>query len=487
MPKFEPTFSSLRKFKCPEWLLDAKFGIWSHWGPQSVPMAGDWYARNMYIEGHEQYNFHVRNYGHPSKFGYKDICKLWRAENFNPGELMALYKKAGARYFMAQSTHHDNYFNYDSDINPMNSVKVGPGKDICALWQAAAKEQGMYFGLTEHLGASYSWWRTNKYCDSYGPYKGVPYDGNDPENKEYYYDNYEHKGDINSIKPWYTTNKKFHEYWLKCVTEMIDKFTPDVLYSDGGLPFGEHNGRVGPYSSTEDALYDVGLKAVSHLYNKSYEKHGDERCVYLQKDTRPEVYTIGVLDIEKSQLPEISEHPWHTDTCIGHWFYDSKHKWKTPDQIIEMLIDIISKNGMMLLNVLQRPDGTIDDEARWILEELADWFDICGEAVHGTRPFRIFGEGDTRVLIDGFREDKTAFNSSDWRFTKKDSTLYAFMMRPAENGVAVIKSLTPSEAVKDVTLLGFGRLEYTQSFGTLCVKLPQKMPTEYTNCLKIEL
>ena len=153
---FEPTFDSLRAYSAPEWFRDAKFGIWSHWGPQSVPMFGDWYARNMYIEGTPQYEYHLRHYGHPSKFGYKDICALWKAEHFDPESLADRYWKAGARYLMTQGTHHDHFFNYGSKINRMNSVNVGPHKDILALWKKAADRLGMGFGISEHLGASFS-------------------------------------------------------------------------------------------------------------------------------------------------------------------------------------------------------------------------------------------------------------------------------------------------------------------------------------------
>ena len=152
--KFEASFESLREYQCPDWFRDAKFGIWSHWGPQSVSMYGDWYARNMYIQGSDQYRYHIRHYGHPSKFGYKDICALWKAENFDPDALMDLYVKAGARYFVGQAMHHDHFFNYPSQLNRFNSMQVGPHKDICGLWKAAADKHGLPFGLTEHLGAS---------------------------------------------------------------------------------------------------------------------------------------------------------------------------------------------------------------------------------------------------------------------------------------------------------------------------------------------
>lgn len=479
--KFEPTFDSLRTYQAPEWFRDAKFGIWSHWGPQSVPMFGDWYARHMYVEGSQQYEYHIRHYGHPSKFGYKDICKLWKAENFDPEGLMDKYYKAGARYFMSQGTHHDNFFNYNSKVNRMNSVNVGPGKDILSLWKAAADKHNMPFGISEHLGASFSWWRSNKGCDKYGPYAGVPYDGNDPEYKDFYYANQEHAG---KDAPWYTDNEAFHDYWLRSITEMIDTFKPDLLYSDGALPFGRH--WLGEDSKTviDEARYSCGLQAVSHLYNTSIEKNGSNQAVYLQKDRDPMIYNVGILDIEKSQLPGIMPAPWHTDTCIGNWFYDVHSAYKHPDQIIEMLVDIISKNGNMLLNILQKPDGTIDDEAEFILAKLTEWFAVCGEAVYGTRPWNTFGEGDTLVKIEGFREDKTDWKRNDFRFVQKDGAVYAFMLGLKGGEPALIRSFK-DQKVSSVELLGYGPVNFTQNYGVLVVELPEKLPVFCANALKI--
>lgn len=488
MSSIEPTFDSLAQHTCPDWFRDAKFGIWSHWGPQSVPMYGDWYARHMYTEGHPQNLYHIRHYGHPSKFGYKDICALWKAERFDAEALMSLYKKAGARYFVAQATHHDHFFNYASKVNRFNSVDVGPGKDICALWKQAAVNEGLPFGLTEHLGAAFSWWKGNKSCDQYGPYAGVPYDGNDKAYRDFYFDNREHleaNPDLTNNRPWYTTNRTFHAYWLEAVKEMIDLFEPDLLYSDGGLPFG--NKDLDVPSTPEDALYRTGLQAVAHLYGMSARKHGENRAVYNQKDTRPEISRVGVLDLERSQLPGINPQPWQTDTCIGGWFYDVRATWKKPAHLIEMLIDIAAKNGCMLLNILQRPDGSIDEEATWLLEEMAGWFAVCGEAIHGTRPWRTFGEGDSRVVIKGFTEERVPWNTTDYRFTVKGTTLYAFMMHAPENGVAVVKSLTEQEQVRSVRLLGGGDCPFSQAFGALTVKLPEQLPTSYTNVLAIEL
>lgn len=481
---FEPTFESLRTYEAPKWFQDAKFGIWSHWGAQSVPMYGDWYARNMYMQGSPQYLYHLRHYGHPSKFGYKDLVKLWKAENFDPDGLMSLYKKAGARYFVGQAMHHDHFFNYPSQHNRFNSAEMGPNKDIVGLWKQAADAHGMPFGLTEHLGATFTWWVVNKGSDTYGPYAGVPYDGNDPAYKGFYLENQQHiekrDGVIQGAK-WYTENTGFREYWLRVMKELIDRYKPDLLYSDGSLPFGMPNEPI------EDDTFRYGLEAVAHLYNTSIAQHGENQAVYNQKDRRPQIYQVGVLDIEKSQLPGIQERVWQTDTCIGNWFYDVRQAFKQPGHVIEMLIDIVSKNGTMLLNILQRPDGTIDEETRFLLDELAGWFPLCGEGIYATRPWRTYGEGATGVLIDGFREEAVEWTSSDVRFTCKGNTVYAFLMRAPENRVAVIKSFTPQETIKSVRLLGAGPVEFAQNFGALTVRLPETLPTQYTNCLAIEL
>ena len=468
--KFFPTFESLYTYQVPDWFRDVKFGIWSHWGPQSVPMYGDWYARQMYIEDSDQYRYHVRHYGHPSKFGFKDICALWKADKFDPEELMALYYRAGARYFVAQATHHDHFFNYHSDVNRFNSVKVGPGRDICAEWKAAAKKYNMPFGITEHLAASFSWWNCNKGADKTGPYAGVPYDGNDPEYRDFYHDNYEHtQGDA----PWLTENARFQDYWLTAVKEMVDKLHPDLLYSDSELPFSSDG-------------HAHGLEAVAYLYNDSISQNGFNNAVYTQKNRDAAIFKVGVLDIEKSQLPGIQEDPWETDTCIGNWFYDVRQVYKKPGHIIEMLVDIISKNGTMLLNILQRPDGTIDEWERWTLEQIGTWFDVAAEGVYGTRPWRVYGEGDSKVVINGFQESEVAWSASDYRFTCKGKDVYAFMMHAPENRCAVLKSFV-EDKVEKVTLLGYGEVPFAQNFGVLTVSLPQELPTAYTNCLRITL
>jgi alpha-L-fucosidase len=474
---FEPTIESLAGFKVPDWFRDAKLGIWAHWGPQSVPRFGDWYARHMYREGSDQYLYHWRTYGHPSQFGYKDLVKLWKAERFDPEELMDRYVAAGAKYFVAQAVHHDNFLNYDSALHRWNSSQVGPGRDIVAAWRDAAVARGLRFGLSEHLGASFSWFATNKGADKNGPYQGVPYDGTDPSCEDLYLPNQEHHSqNLEPVQdPWYTPNPWWHQRWLDVVSEMIDRFQPDLLYSDGPLPF-ESDGHA------------AGAQAVAHLYNTSAARHdGANQAVYTQKTRDEKLVQIGVFDIERSQEPDIRARPWQTDTCVGGWFYDVRARYKTAGHVLEILIDVVAKNGNLLLNILQQPDGSIDDECRFLLDEMARWIAVCGEGIFGATPFRVFGEGPSRVVIDHFREDQVQWSAQDIRFTQRGDVVYAFLMRWPIDGSALIRTFTTFDKVRSVRVLGHGDVRWEQTADGLRVTLPEVGPAGELNCLAIQL
>lgn len=476
--KFEGTIESLKEFECPEWFRDAKFGIWSHWGPQSVPMFGDWYAKKMYMEDSDQYRYHCRVYGHPSKFGYKDVIKLWKAENFNPRELMDLFVEAGAKYFVAQAMHHDNFDNYDSSYNPWNSTKVGPMKDICAMWKKEAKRYGLPFGLSEHLGASYTWFAPSHGMDKRGPYAGIPYDGADPENISLYRDN-----DSEVLNPeddfiaWYTTNEKYHRDWALRIKDVIDKFQPELLYSDGELPFG-----------------DYGLGIVAHLYNTSAELNGGiNNAVYNFKQdlvtNRSEGITrIGVLDIERGISNDISLDPWQDDTSLGDWFYNVKDKYKTAEDVVDTLVDVVAKNGNLLMNVTQRPDGTIDDETRYALKKIGAWIKLNGDGIYGTRPYKKLGEGKAILAAGAFQEGKAQWTSKDYRFTAKGNSIYAFQMRAEDRRKVVIKSLglLYEKEIKEVTVAG-QNLEFVQKDGALYTELPVNCQKDMPVCIKVTI
>lgn len=467
---FEPTWESLRQFQCPNWFRDAKFGIWSHWGPQSVPMYGDWYARQMYIEGHDQYRYHLRKFGHPSKFGYKDVIKLWMAEKFDPEGLMWLYVEAGAKYFVAQAAHHDNFHNWNSSQHRWNSVNMGPQKDIVGLWQSEAQKVGIPFGFSEHMGATFSWYKPNKGADQVGPYVGVPYDGNDPNFEDLYLPNKDFPGlEIE----WYTRNPSWHEKWFGYVKELVDLYHPDLLYSDGGVPFGQY-----------------GLNIIAHLYNTSARLNaGINQAVYTQKDKTIDVLSVGVYDIERSQAGAIFPYVWQTDTSVGDWFYNLRDKYKTPKQVVEMLVDIVSKNGNLLLNIPQRPDGSLDDECIYLLQRIATWIKVNGEGIYNTRPWKIAGEGPSSVLIEGFREDVVNWTIEDFRFTANGQQVYAFQMKWPEGGKTVIRSLAAGLAptVIEVRLLGAGAVKFEQNTRGLAIDLPEQKPCDFTQCLRVTL
>lgn len=466
---FEPTWESLRTYTCPEWFRDAKLGIWAHWGPQSVPMYGDWYAQHMYEEGSAQYLYHLRTYGHPSKFGYKDIIALWKAEHFDPEALMRQYVAAGARYFVAQAAHHDNFHNWPSRHHRWNAMEKGPGKDIVGLWREAALQHGLRFGLSEHMGASYSWWIANKGTDKAGPYAGVLYDGSDPSYEALYLPNQGSKG---WREEWYTSNPWWHERWFTYAKELVDLYQPDLLYSDGGVPFE-----------------DWGLQLIAHLYNTSARlNNGQNEAVYNQKDRDPQVFRVGVLDIECSQLPDAMPHVWQTDSYVSDWFYNVRASYKTPKHVAEILVDVVSKNGNLLLNIPQRPDGTLDDECRYILDHMAAWIAVNGEGIYGTRPWIRATEGPSQVVIEGFKEEAVSWTIEDFRFTTKNNAVYAFQMKWPEGGTTMIRSLARGQVgtVSSVTLLGHeAALSFEQTDRALVIDVPTQKPSAYTQCFRV--
>ncbi len=466
---FKPTLESLRQFHCPDWFRDAKFGTWSHWGPQAVPMYGDWYARNMYIEGSDQYRYHLRKFGHPSQVGWKDVVQLWKAEQFDPESLMELFVAAGAKYFVAQAAHHDNFHNWNSTYHRWNSVNMGPRKDIVGLWQSAARKHGLRFGLSEHIGATFNWYKPTKGADKSGPFAGVLYDGSDPAYEEFYLPNQE-ATDLHI--EWYTRNPWWHLKWFSYVKELIDLYQPDLLYSDGGVPFGEY-----------------GLSIVSHLYNNNSKRNGGEnQAIYTQKDRDERVFSLGVLDIERSQLPGIFAHPWQTDTSVGDWFYNVRDVYKSPKQVVDMLVDIVSKNGNLLLNIPQRPDGTLDDECKFILKSVADWIRVNGEGIYGTRPWNIHGEGPSQVIIQGYTEAPVDWTIEDFRFTQKDGRVFVFQMKWPEGGKTVIRNLALGNVppVKAVAVSGHDSpVNFEQSSRGLALDLPEEKPSVFTQCYQI--
>ena len=448
------------------------------------PMMGDWYARNMYIEGHKQYKYHVEKYGHPSKFGFKDVIPTWKAERFDPEALMALYKKAGAKYFVSMGVHHDNFDLWNSKLNEWNAVKMGPKKDIVGLFRLAAQKQGMKFGVSEHLAVSYNWFQTSHGADKQGPYAGVPYDGADPKYASLYHET--HEAPKNAWDQSTVPTRWKQHYFLR-IKDLIDQYQPDLMYTDGPIFFDEW-----------------GVSLTAHHYNRIAEKYGSNQAVWANKGKTDCVHGTCVLDLERGVVDRIWDDPWQTDTCVGTWHYNKEAKYKTPKIVLDMLVDIVSRNGNLLLNFPLPSSGMLDAEELKILEEITKWMNVNSEAIYGTRPWKVYGDGPqvasavSRNAGLGEHHNAAAFNErdrkplsgQDVRFTTKGGALYAFLMGWPEGQVA-IPSLAPGGQyqvgkIRRVEMLGAkGNLKFKQDTAGLTVQMPPQKPSDHSVALKI--
>jgi alpha-L-fucosidase len=492
---FKGNWESLKQYQCPEWFRDAKFGLWAHWTAQCVPEMGDWYAKFMYMQGQADYTFQCSHYGHPSQFGFKDIDNLWHAEHWDPDKLMALYKRAGAKYFVALANHHDNLDCFDSKYQPWNTVNVGPKKDIVGTWATAARKAGLKFGVTVHAARAWNWYEVAQTADKTGPLVGVPYDGKltKADGKGLWWDGmdpqdlYAQNHPVGA-KPSVAYINKFFNRTL----DLIDKYQPDLLYFDDYiLPF--------QYDHQDD---QVGLDIAAHYYNQNMAAHGGKlEAVMNGKILNEEQRKTMVWDIERGLADKVEPFVWQTDTCIGEWHYRrsvyEKHQYKTADVVIHMLADIVAKNGNLLLNVPVRGDGTIDDDEIGFLEEMGDWMSINGEGIYGTRPWVVYGEGpSTQPKKDkktDFNEGQNNYTAQDIRFTVKGNTLYAIALKYPLDLKLKIASLAKGSPnltgeISDISLLGSdAKLKWSQESGGLVVDMPVVAPCEHAYVLKISL
>jgi len=515
---FQPTWESLvSNYRVPEWFRDAKFGIWAHWSAQCVPEQGDWYGRNLYLQGHPQYEYHVKTYGHPSKFGLLDLQHLWKADQWEPEKLISLYQRAGAKYFVALANHHDNFDAYDSRHHAWNSVKVGPRRDIVGTWARVARAHGLRFGVSNHSSWAARWLQPAYGYDGEGPLAGVRYDaatltradgrgrwweGLDPQ--DLYTGNSVPMPDgitgAKAVRDWHEKNTRlgrsnpmpadaFVENWFLRCQDLVDQYQPDLVYFDTNeLPLGQ-----------------AGLDVVAHYYNTSAARHGGKADVVVNgKHLAPGHAGAFVEDIERGVASGIRPEPWQTDTCIGSWHYERRlfeqHSYKTTGQVVRMLADIVSKNGNLLLSIPVRGDGTIDADEVAFLEGMARWMEVNGEAIFGSRPWRVHGEGPSTEEtpeaghFGGARDvRRQPYTAADVRFTTKGNVLYAILLGWPADKSAVLKSLGSGSAplagrpVRAVTLLGSSsRLTWTQEAAGLHVHLPDAPPSEHAVVLKID-
>jgi len=505
--QFQPTWDSLAQYRAPEWFRDAKFGIWAHWSAQCVPEQGDWYARLMYQQGEPAYEYHVKHYGHPSRFGFMEIDRLWKADRWEPEQLMQLYRKAGAQYFVALANHHDNFDAFDSAHHAWNSVNIGPKKDIVGTWARTARAAGLRFGVSNHSAHAWHWFQTAYGYDGEGPMAGVRYDaatlrredgkgqwweGYDPQ-ELYTGPNFRMPDGLRSkaeVNRWHEqhdrvwtedpppNNPEFVRRWSLRCRDLLEKYRPDLVYFDNtGLPLGQ-----------------AGLDVTAWYYNANRVwNRGALEAVVTGKLLTPQQRNALVEDVERGFSDSLRPLPWQTDTCLGNWHYDrslfDRHGYKSATSVISRLCDVVSKNGNLLLSVPMRGDGSIDSDEVAILEALAAWMKLNGEAIFGTRPWRVYGEGPTQVRAGMFGEsDAKPFTAQDVRFTTRHGTLYALMLGWPDTNTVTLQSLGRGTRghIRRVELLATGqKLDHTRHDQGLTIKLPQQKTGDHAYGLKI--
>ena len=494
---FEATVESLSAWECPDWFRDAKFGIWAHWGPQCQPEDGDWYARQMYIEGSQQYGYNIDTKGHPSEFGFKDWIHEWKAENWDPDALIKLYKETGARYFMTLANHHDNFDLYNSKYQSWNSVVLGPEKDIVGGWAAACRKYGLRLGVSVHAAHAWCWYETSRGADTKGPLAGVPYDGwltkedgkgtwwegLDPQ--ELYEQNHPLSAN-NRSWDWEedrvtTPDQAYCDKIYNRTVQLIDDYDPDMVYFDDTyLP-------LWPVS-------DAGLKILAHGYNRRSD------LVFTGKVLTPWQKETLLWDVERGAPDAIQDLPWQTCTCIGEWHYN-KHvyyedRYKSAAQVVTMLVDVVSKNGNLLLSVPLKADGTLDTTEQRVVREIGHWMQINGESIYDTRPWVIYGEGptaeaDNPIRAQGFNEGRQKYTAADIRFNKKgDKVLYVTLLGIPETDVTVTalgsKTAQNSRKIKSVTLLGsVEKVAWNQTRDSLTISRPADIPSPEALVFKV--
>ena len=522
----EPTWKSLGDhFKQPKWWREAKIGIWLHWGPQSIGEDGDWYAKWIYMPKHawgdytRVYPHHLQQVGHPSEFGYKDMLPRWKAEKWDPDKLMALYKRAGARYVIAQGMHHDNFDLWNSKYQPWNAVKIGPQRDIVAGWKKAADREGIRFGIAFHGDYSLWWYQPAFLADLEGPRKGVPYDGAQKyDGKETWWkkmgldlkDLYgidlkddvvfppDFKGDPNEFRMrdplshgipdgdlqkhrdfaiWYATK------WTRRVIDAIDQFSPDFIYFDGGgsYPFCGHGTGRGLHA-------DATPRVIAHLYNKSIANNGG--CLQAMAFAKGNEDARAVAVNCESHVPDNikTDCTWQTENGLGEWFY-RKGTFYDSGMVIHQMLEAVSRDGNYAINIPLTPTGELDPGGLKTLQDMADWMDVNSESIHGSIAWDVWGEGKV-VMASGNlneRHAKTPYTGQDIRFTAKNGAVYAYLMAWPADGKVTIRSLAEGAGkISEVALLGSrAKLHWQQTEDGLVVNLPAQQPCQFAYGLKI--
>lgn len=508
---FAPNWESIEKNYpgTPAWLREAKFGIWVHFGPQAAGMSGDWYARRMYAPGTLAYNNHLKNQGHPSSVGYKEVLRDWKPSKLDPAKLTAMYKAAGARFLIVQGVHHDNFDLWDSRYQPWNSTRMGPKRDLVGEWSKAAKAAGMRYGVAFHHEYSWWWWQTAYGSDKEGALAGAPYDGHltaadgkghwweglDPR-RLYNVDLREYKGVTaaaysewnpppaglfgrhSAYATWYATQ------WALRMMDVVERYDPDFIYTDGtgAQPFsGSHTGAGIKADATQRVMAD--------FYNQTLKKRGKVDTFSIIK-FRPT--TNGTVNTEEGSIPAgiKSDQPWIAETPVGDWYYGPGFTYDS-GAVIRYILEQVSRDGNVAICISPLPDGSLDEGSTRMLKEVGAWMQLNGQGIYGSKAWVVLGEGEDGKLRTlpggkiGKLQAEFQFGPKDFRFTVgSDGSLYAFSMTvPAAGSEIRIRSLGKAanllgKPVSAITLLGHAGapLRWKQEDDALVITAPKGMP-----------
>lgn len=495
---YSSSWESVSQWTCPEWFEDAKFGIWAHWGPQCQAEDGDWYARHMYYPDTQQWKWNTSHFGSPEVFGLKDLIHAWKAERWNPDSLVKLYKDAGARYFMALGNHHDNFDLWNSPYQEWNSVNLGPQKDLIGGWSEACKRYGLPLGVSIHASHAWTWLEPSQ-----------PYDGNltkadgyvkNPDGTDKWWKGYdpqdlyaqnhphstgwENRGTIHSQWGWGNgAAQPSREYMMKLqnrVLQLIADYDPKMIYFDD---------TVFPFWGVTDS---IGLNILSDFYNHSALMNaGKQQVVVMGKILNDDQKQALLWDVERGIPDRPQARHWQTCTCIGDWHYNqstyNNNRYKSAAHVIRMLVDIVSKNGNLLLSVPVRANGTIDEKEEAIVKGIGAWMRVNQQSIYSTRPWKTFGEGPLAEAVNpmtgqGFNEG-IKYSAKDVRYVVRKDTVFATIMAWPEAVMYSLKALAKkspyySGKVAKVTLLGHGTVKFKQTNDALLVDVPATHPNE---------
>ncbi len=473
--RYKDNWDSLCNHETPKWYHNAKFGIFIHWGIYSVPAFGnEWYSRNMYDKNTRDYHHHIKTYGKHKDFGYKDFIPMFKGENFNADEWVALFKESGAKYVMPVAEHHDGFAMYRTKLNRWNSVDMGPHRDVAGEIKAACEKQGLVYCASNHRAEHYFFMNMGRTFDS---------DVNDEEYADFYGPAYYSKG-FHSYMLTSPANvrvdsptEEFLKDWLVRNCEFIDNYQPRVLYFDWWI----HNKAFKPY-----------LKKLAAYYYNRADEWGQEVSINYKHNAFPP--NSATFDVERGALLDISPVAWQTCTAIGKnsWGYTKDNKFKSVRHIVCDMIDIVSKNGMMLLNVGPKADGSITKEETAVLKGIGSWMKINGEGIYDTIPWKTFKEGRVNAKAGFFQDNKKkGYTEKDFRFTYKNGIIYAFQMKPAKGTTVKIKKfkrVNEDLLIKSIHLLGTdGELAFERNKKHMTIHLPKRADTDLPICFKIEL